>query len=199
MMRLNRALPLLLLCLVLLSLAGTAAAAPAPPLTAVNEETKECGMMPGGDECANCYPTNGWTLLGNGVDVECPTGYVSGEPEYACEHFKARHCCTESHSGSAGDCEDLIISHRYDQCAFVDDIDGCKPPREWTQRPNGRKAEVWLCPADYEWIDDLACAGEEAAASATPEASAGTSLPCLGTLLVAPAVIVLWLVIKRNS
>ena len=156
----KRALLVLGLCLVLLSLAASAFAAPAPPLTAVNEETKQCGMMPGGDECANCYPTNGWTLLGDGVDVECPAGYASGEPEYACDHFKAQHCCTEGHSGSSGDCEDMIISHRHDQCAFVDDIEGCKPPREWTTQPHGWSAADWLCPASYEWVNDLDCSGK---------------------------------------
>jgi hypothetical protein len=77
-----------------------------------------------------------------------------------CEGVKSRACCTEGHTGAPGDCADLIISHRYDQCAFVDDIEGCKPPREWTQRPHGRRAEDWLCPASYEWVDDLVCAGE---------------------------------------
>ncbi len=77
-----------------------------------------------------------------------------------CEGVKSRACCTEGNSGAPGDCEDLIISHRYDECAFVDEIEGCKPPREWTRQPNGRRAEEWLCPASYEWIDDLECVGE---------------------------------------
>jgi hypothetical protein len=77
-----------------------------------------------------------------------------------CEGVKSRDCCTEGHPGAPGDCADLIISHRYDQCAFVEDIEGCKPPREWTRQPHGRRAEDWLCPASYEWVDDLDCAGE---------------------------------------
>ena len=190
----KRTLLVLGFCLVLLSVAGDVAAAPAPPLTAANHETKECGMMPGGDECANCYPTGGWVLLGDGFDVECPAGYASAEPEYACDHFKVAHCCTEGHSGSSGDCTDLIISHRHDKCAFVDEIEGCKPPREWTRQPNGKRAQDWLCPANYEWVDDLDCAGEE-----SDDSAGGLSIPCLGTALVAPALLLLWLAIKRNS
>lgn len=197
-MKHRRALLTLGICLVLLSLAVNAVAAPTPPLTAVNEETKECGQMPGGDECTSCYPTDGWELLGDGVDVECPAGYTSAEPQYACEPFKTWFCCTDGHSGAAGDCEDMVISHRYDQCAFVDDINGCKPPREWTQRPNGLRAEQWLCPATYEWIDEIDCTGDASSATTTPEASDGLSLPCLGALLVAPALLGLWLTSRRS-
>ena len=78
----------------------------------------------------------------------------------SCEGVKSRDCCTEGHSGAPGDCADLIISHRYDQCAFVDEIEGCKPPREWTTQPNGRRAEEWLCPESYEWVGDKDCSGE---------------------------------------
>jgi hypothetical protein len=184
-------------CLALLASAGGAAAAPAPPMTAVNHETKECGQFPGGDECAICRPTGGWELLDNGFDVECPEDYASASPSYACDPVKAPHCCTEGHSGAPGDCADLIISHRHDQCAFVDDIEGCKPPREWTRQPNGRRAEDWQCPADYEWIDDLSCSGEESTEST--EDADGISIPCLGTLLVGPVLGLLWLGIKRHS
>ena len=180
--------------LALLSMAGDASAAPAPPMVAVIHETRECGMMPGGDECTDCYPTGGWVQLGDGFEVECPEGYTNGEPEYACDPFKTPHCCTEGHSGAAGDREDMIISHRHDQCAFVDDIEGCKPPREWTRQPNGRRAQDWLCPADYEWVGNLDCTGEE-----SDDSAGGVSIPCLGTSLVAPALLIVWLVIKRNA
>jgi hypothetical protein len=180
--------------LLLLSATGNVAAAPAPPQGVVNHQTSECGEIPGGDECTACYPTGGWVLLGDGDNVECPAGYAGASPEYACDPIKARHCCTEGHSGAPGDCADLIISHRHDQCAFVKEIEGCKPPREWTRRPNGRKAQSWLCPTGYEWVDDLDCSGETA--SGAPEE---TTIPCLGTALVAPALLVLGLAIKRNS
>ena len=87
----------------------------------------------------------------------CGGNAGSGE---GCEGVKSRACCTEGQPGAPGDCVDLIISHRYDQCAFVDDIEGCKPPREWTRRPHGRRAEDWLCPTSYDWVDDLACGRE---------------------------------------
>ena len=76
-----------------------------------------------------------------------------------CEGVKSRGCCTEESAHSPGDCADLIISHRYDQCAFVDDIKGCKPPREWTTKPNGWSSADWLCPATYEWVADKDCVG----------------------------------------
>ena len=76
-----------------------------------------------------------------------------------CEGVKSRACCTEGNDKAPGDCADLIISHRYDQCAFVDDIQGCKPPREWTTQPHGWSSADWLCPATYEWVADKDCAG----------------------------------------
>jgi hypothetical protein len=121
-------------------------------------------------------------------------GNVTAAPVDACDGVKSRDCCSEGHPGAPGDCADLIISHRYDKCAFVDDIEGCKPPREWTRQPHGRKAQSWLCPADYEWIDDLDCTGEDSG-----DSTEGTSIPCLGTLMVAPAMLLLWLAIKRKS
>lgn len=83
-----------------------------------------------------------------------------GSSSATCAGVKSRDCCTEGQPGAPGDCADLIISHRYDQCAFVDDIHGCKPPREWTTQPHGWTAEDWLCPASYQWVDDLDCTGE---------------------------------------
>ena len=77
-----------------------------------------------------------------------------------CEGVKSRACCTEGKTGAPGDCADLIISHRYDQCAFVDNIKGCKPPREWTTQPSGWSSADWLCPAGYEWVADKDCAGD---------------------------------------
>jgi hypothetical protein len=77
-----------------------------------------------------------------------------------CEGVKSRACCTEGNENAPGDCADLIVSHRYDQCAFVDDIEGCKPPREWTTQPHGWSAADWLCPASYEWVADMDCSGE---------------------------------------
>ena len=121
-------------------------------------------------------------------------GNLRAASEDACDGIKSRDCCTEGQPGAPGDCADLIISHRYDKCAFVDEIEGCKPPREWTKQPHGRKAQDWSCPASYEWVDDLDCAGEDSSDSAE-----GISIPCLGTVLVAPALLLLWLAIKRHS
>ena len=121
-------------------------------------------------------------------------GYLTAARGDSCDVIKSRDCCTEGQPGAPGDCADLIISHRYDKCAFVDEIEGCKPPREWTKQPHGRKAQSWLCPAGYEWVDDKDCAGED-----SNDSAGGLPIPCLGTVLVAPALLLLWLAIKRNS
>ena len=121
-------------------------------------------------------------------------GTITAAPEGACDGVKSRECCTEGHPGAPGDCADLIISHRHDKCAFVDEIEGCKPPQEWTKQPHGRKAQSWVCPASYEWVNDKDCAGED-----SDDSRGALAIPCLGTTLVAPGVLVLWLVIKRNS
>ena len=122
------------------------------------------------------------------------TSNLAAAREDNCDGVKSRECCTEGQPGAPGDCEDLIISHRYDQCAFVGKIEGCKPPREWTKQPHGRKAQSWLCPASYEWVDDKDCAGED-----SDDSQGALALPCLGTALVAPALLIVWLAIKRNS
>ena len=123
-----------------------------------------------------------------------PPGSPAAAPENGCDGVKSRECCSEGQPGAPGDCADLIISHRYDQCAFVDEIEGCKPPLEWTRQPHGRKAQSWLCPASYEWVADKDCAGED-----SDDATGGLALPCLGTALVAPALLIVWLAIRRNS
>ena len=121
-------------------------------------------------------------------------GSRSAALEDSCDGVKSQECCTEDHPGAPGDCADMIISHRYDKCAFVDEIEGCKPPREWTQQPHGRKAQSWLCPAGYEWVEDKNCTGEDG------DGSAGEfTIPCLGTTLIAPALLIVWLAIRRNS
>ena len=121
-------------------------------------------------------------------------GSLAASPEDSCDGVKSRDCCTEGQPGAPGDCADLIISHRYDQCAFVDEIEGCKPPLEWTRQPHGRKAQSWLCPAGYTWVEDKDCAGDS-----SDDSSGGISIPCLGTALVAPALLLVWLAIRRNS
>jgi hypothetical protein len=122
------------------------------------------------------------------------TGCLAAAPEDSCDGVKSRECCTEGQPGAPGDCADLIISHRYDQCAFVDEIEGCKPPLEWTRQPHGRKAQRWLCPAGYEWVADKDCARQD-----SDDSPGGLTIPCLGTALVAPALLIVWLAIKRYS
>jgi hypothetical protein len=111
----------------------------------------------------------------------------------SCEGVKSRTCCTEGHAGAPGDCADLIISHRHDKCAFVEEIEGCKPPPEWTKQPHGSKAQSWVCPANYEWVDDQDCAAED-----SDDSGGGLAIPRLGTALLAPGLLVLRLAIRSN-
>jgi hypothetical protein len=199
-------------------------AAPQPPLVVVNHETKECGTIMGGDECMDCFPPEGWEILG--FQAECPAGYteVSDIPS-TCKHFKDQFCCTQGHSGVAGDCEDLVRNEKRKQCAFVEDVADCQLPKGWNSRPAGELLYDWLCPNDYEWVATLDCvvatstaqtetasppatepavATDSIVATSTaqtettkPEDQSG-SIPCLGAALVGPAIILLWLVTKTK-
>ena len=192
-------------------LVALALAAPLPPLRVVNHQTKECGEIFGGDECMDCFPPAGWENLGFASDVPCPEGYTVVENvDSTCQGFKAQFCCTEGHSGAAGHCEDLVMNDKKKQCAFVDDIQTCALPTQWTRKPDSVDVYGWACPADYEWLDSLGCQGQEGGeeqptaesggGQATPESGGeqtGTRcLPCLGTTLVGPALVGLWLLLK---
>jgi hypothetical protein len=169
-------------------------AAPLPPLLVVNHKTKQCSQIFGGDECMDCFPPEGWEILGFDSQAECPSGYTFIEDvEYTCQGFKNQFCCSEGHSGAAGDCEDLVVNEKARQCAFVEEIQGCQLPEGWTQRPESTDRYHWTCPDDYEWGEDLSCV---AGTSSGEEPTSG-GLSCLGAALVGPAVLILWLLTKR--
>ena len=183
---------LLLVVLVTLWQPGlTVLAAPVPPVLVANHDTKECGQMFAGDECMDCFPLEGWEVLGNAYDVACPAGYTEVEEiPYRCESFKVPFCCSEGHSGAPGDCDDLVVNDREKTCAFVGKIEGCTLPNRWESRPAGLEARSWVCPANYEWVGDLDCLTE------AEQTERGVSLPCLGTLLSGPALVFLWLALR---
>jgi hypothetical protein len=133
--------------------------APVPPKLVVNHTTEECGEIFGGDECMDCFPEEGWEVLGLVFDegVQCPEGYARVDPPYTCKGFKAEFCCTEYHSGAAGDCDDLVVNRRAKSCAFVVDIEQCALPRGWESRAEAGNGGVWQCPADFAWTDQPAC------------------------------------------
>jgi hypothetical protein len=55
----------------------------------------------------------------------------------------------------------MVIDRRTEQCAFVDEIEGCLLPAGWDKMPQGQA--VWECPAEYSWVENLQCLTEEAA------------------------------------
>lgn len=170
-------------------------AAPQPPKLVVNHESKQCAEIFGGDECMDCFPPEGWKVLDYSYEVECPADYKWVENvDYTCQSFKDQFCCTQGHSGAAGDCEDLIINRSRRQCAFVESIVDCNLPRGWEKRPDDLELYNWTCPGDHDWVDTIDCMAEPSDDGETPP----SSLPCLGSILIGPAIIGLWLVGKGN-
>ena len=147
---------LLLVMLTVLSWCANeqAAAAPAPPQLAVNHESKQCAEFVGGDECVSCSPPAGWEILGNSWETECPAGYAQVEIVATCTAHKVTFCCTQGHSGAAGDCEDVVINEAAERCAFVDDISECP------SLPTGWEKYGADCPY-YEWADQIECLENE--------------------------------------
>jgi hypothetical protein len=175
---------------------GQALAAPLPPMMVVNHDTRQCSSMFAGDECMDCFPPEGWESLG--FDGECPADYeVIDKVDYTCQAFKIQRCCSEGHSGAPGDCEDLAVNDKAKQCAFVEDIHGCTLPKGWSSRPDQAEPRSWVCPANHEWVQDLKCVTETSLPADAPDTK-GTSVPCLGAILIGPAVMFLWLLTNRG-
>ena len=126
-------------------------AAPMPPRPVVNHQTRQCAVIVTGDECGDVVLPSGWEYLDEASGELCPNGYATIDlnPEWA--HFKATHCCSEGHSGSSGDCQDVVIQQSKRHCAFVEDIQAC------TALPKGWEAWGENCPTGFEWVDQLAC------------------------------------------
>jgi hypothetical protein len=126
-------------------------AAPAPPQLMVNHESRQCADYWAGDECMSCSAPAGWEVLeGWRPEVECPDGYTEVEIDLECTHHKVDFCCTEGHSGAAGDCEDVVISRATRQCAFVEDIGQCP------SLPGGWEKHGENCPY-YDWAEEIDC------------------------------------------
>ncbi len=146
----------LLLCFSFLFSTLHILAAPIPPLRVVNHETKECSDIFGGDECMDCFPPEGWEILGDAYDIPCPEGYAEvASPGYTCEHFQEAFCCTEGHSGASGDCTNLVVNRGRKQCAFVSSANTTELPRGWRPKPDSTESYDWVCPGNYEWVDDV--------------------------------------------
>jgi hypothetical protein len=142
--------------------AATPPPAPLPPKVVVNHETQQCAYIMGGDECMDCYPPEGWEVLGYSFEAECPAGYEEVQIGETCVALRDRFCCTEGHSGVHGDCDDLLVNNRKKQCAFVEDAETCQSPRGWEKKPPDET--YWACPYpenNETWVTDLDCSGED--------------------------------------
>lgn len=79
---------------------------------------------------------------------------IDGGDECSGERGKSEFCCSIDHSGSRGDCEDLVINDVEHKCAFVEDINECeKLPINWKPAEE-TEVEGKICPLEYEWLDD---------------------------------------------
>jgi len=117
----------------------------------VNDEKKQCTGFFGGDECSTCgVLPEGW----RDIKGACPEGYamVYFETPGRCKPEKNFLCCSSGHSGSRGDCEDMVLNKEAKRCAFVEDITQCSAlPVGWTKAEDG----VDLCPVEYKWQEEL--------------------------------------------
>ena len=132
-------------------------AAPAPDKVVVNYETRQCALIFGGDECMDCFPPEGWEVLGYYPDVMCPEDYEEvNDLEIECRHFRNDHCCTEGHSGASGNCADLVVNSREKLCAFVENAAEADLPSGWKAKPENTPLQEWLCPYALEnWVSEI--------------------------------------------
>jgi hypothetical protein len=126
----------------------------AAPAYGINSETKECSEFILGDECTLCIMPKGWQRVD---DFECPDGFTEVSASPICAPIKSAFCCTAGHSGSQGDCEDLIINEVEQKCAFVEDINKCRElPENWEAAQEGEFLGK-ICPYNYTWLEDIDC------------------------------------------
>jgi hypothetical protein len=169
----------------------------------VNHETKQCATMFPGDECVYATLPDGWVSLGWEGSAECPAGYEEVELQVEYRGIKDQHCCSEWGSGAPGDCDDLVISRRNRQCAFVEDIEGCNLSSRWEKKPE--KEGYWECPGEYSWVDDLECLTVEEVTQSSrktgrPILTAILVIACLGSLvLLALVVLLVWFIVRRRK
>lgn len=132
---------------------GLKTAVPAPPELIVNYQEKKCAYMNPGDECNQCNITPGWVSLGFS-NASCPQGYsVVDMRSFECAPLRSQYCCTEGHTGSAGNCSGIYISDSLRSCVFLNTA-ACVPSEDWAPAKD-------LCPADYSWNDET-CSGASA-------------------------------------
>lgn len=169
-MKKNSGLPLknswLAVPILLVIAASVASAAPMPPRTLINHKTQQCAQVTPGDECGDVILPPEWEYLDPNSGEKCPDNYtmVDLQPEWT--HFSSQFCCSEGHSGSSGDCQDVIKQEAKQQCAFVEDIQKC------SSLPEGWESWGHNCPIDFYWTNDVVCiTGESSPAKNVTKAS----------------------------
>ena len=173
-----------LLCALVAVLAASvspAVATPTAPVTIVSHTTKQCAEVIQGDDCHWCDLLEGWEILGPSGQASCPPDYadlgyqgMSGK----CRAYKSRFCCTSPQHH--GDCGDLVLNKALQQCAFVEEINGCTLPEGWTSAGDTTRWQG-RCPTDWwsGWVPDIACLTAGDAATLTATAATATDSPTL--------------------
>ena len=115
-----------------------------PARIAVNHETRQCAEFSCGDECADCRLPEGWKVLGYAFNVTCPVDFEVVEIDPVWVPVASEFCCTPGHSGSSGDCSDVVKNQINGRCAFGEDIrQKCGSlPYGWT--PHGGECSQWM-------------------------------------------------------
>lgn len=130
-------------------------AEPQPSKIVANHESKQCGVIFGGDECMDCFPPSGWEVLDT-----CPASYELTQVEERCVPRKDSFCCTWGHSGANGECADMVVNDATKQCAFVESVQDCELPDGWRARPVDARVADWLCPTTHDWTTPPTCKGD---------------------------------------
>jgi hypothetical protein len=134
---------------------GVAYAAPMPQRTVVNHKTHQCAQITPGDECGDVILPPDWEYLDPSLGEKCPDNYTLVDIQLKWMQFKSQMCCSEGHSGSRGNCKDVVTEPTKRQCAFVEDIQKCPV------LPEGWQAWGQNCPVDFYWTKDVVCTGKE--------------------------------------
>jgi hypothetical protein len=176
----GRVLPAAVFVFAFILVSAPALAAPLPPSLGMNEAAKQCASFYIGDECESCSMPGGWMPAEGDA---CPAGYEVIEARAVCTPFRTAFCCSRSHSGAQGDCDDVVVNYAERACAFIDDIEKCATlPSGW-QRAPVLEALGRVCPMDdFEWLPESMECG--LAMGMTGENKAGSFEPIYSALVI---------------
>ncbi len=154
---------------------SVAYAAPMPRRILVNHKTHQCAQITPGDECGDIIMPPDWEYQDASLGEKCPDNYALVDLHLEWKRFKSDLCCSEGHSGSAGDCKDVVTQQSKRQCAFVEDIQQC------ASLPEGWKAWGQNCPIDFYWTKEVICSASSPTIDATGGPQSGPTAMVLPT------------------